>query len=438
MRQRERPLEEPGDAAVTGRRGEDAPVEGTDLLERVLEAGHLRRALQQVRRNQGALGGDGRTVDDLGAYGKTHGPTIRAALLEGTDVPQPVRRTAIPKAGGGTRKVGIPTVLDRFIEHVLRQGLQEAWDPTVSERSYGFRPQRRAHQAVGQAQAYIRAGDTGGGGHRPGAIVRPGAPRRLAEPGTPTGAGPAGASPDPLVPEGGSAEASGEPTVEGTPQGGPRSPLLAHLRLAALDKELEKRGHRFARDADAAHIDGRRRPAGARVMASVRRLLERKLRLKGNETMSAVDRPWNRTFLGCTFTRRPSPRRQVSEKALKAFTAQVGGLTGRMRGRTIRQIGQELRQLMWGGREFFGFAEVGSPLRDLDTWGRRRRRSYHWQQGGRRGARALRQGGVGRQWAWTTAKSAHGPWRLSQRPALGIALPQRYVAALGLPSLCED
>ena len=172
-------------------------------------------------------------------------------------------------------------------------------------------------------------------------------------------------------------------------------------------------------------------------MASVRRFLERKLRLKGHATKSAVDRPWNRTCLGFTFTRRHSNRRQVSEKALKAFKAKVRELTGRPRGRTIRQIVQERRQLMLGWRAFFGFAEGHSPLRDLDKWIRRRRRSYHWQQGGRRGYRELRKRGVGRHLAGNTAKSAHGPGRLSQSPALAIALPQRYFAALGLPNLSE-
>lgn len=225
--------------------------------------------------------------------------------------------------------------------------------------------------------------------------------------------------------------------MEGTPQGGPLSPLLANLLLDDLDQELEKRGHRFARYADDANIYVRSRQAGERVMASVRRFLERKLRLKVNETKSAVDRPWNRTFLGFTFTRRHSNRRRVSEKALKAFKAKVRELTGRTRGRTIRQIVQELRQLMLGWRAFFGFAEVHSPLRDLDKWIRRRLRSYHWKQWGRRGYRELRKRGVGRQLAWNTAKSAHGPWRLSQSPALAIALPQRYFAALGLPNLSE-
>jgi RNA-directed DNA polymerase len=216
-----------------------------------------------------------------------------------------------------------------------------------------------------------------------------------------------------------------------------RSPLLATLLLDEFDQELEKRGHRFARYADDANIYVRSRQAGERVMARVTRFLERKLRLKVNEAKSAVDRPWNRTFLGFTFTRRQPNRRQVSEKALQAFTAKVRELTGRTRGRTIRQIVQELRQLMRGWRAFFGFAEVRSPLRDRDKWLRRRLRSDHWKPWGRKRYRELRTRGVGRQLAWNTVKSAHGPWRLSQSPALAIALSQRYFATLGLPSLSE-
>jgi RNA-directed DNA polymerase len=232
-------------------------------------------------------------------------------------------------------------------------------------------------------------------------------------------------------------EGSMEPTVEGTPPGGPLSPLLANQLLDELDEELEKRGHRFARYADEANISVRSRQAGERVMASVRRFLERKRRLTGNEAKSAVDRPWNRTFLGVTCTRRRVNRRQVSEKALQAFKAKVRAITSRTRGRTIRQIVTELRQLMLGWRAFFGFAEVRSPLRELDKGIRRRLRSDPWKPWGRQSYRELRKRGVGRQLAWNTVKSAHGPWRLSQSPALAMALPQRYVAALGLPSLSE-
>jgi RNA-directed DNA polymerase len=228
-----------------------------------------------------------------------------------------------------------------------------------------------------------------------------------------------------------------EPTGEGTPQGSPLSPLLANLMLDDLDKELEKRGHRFVRYADDGNIYVRSRQAGERVMASVTRFLERRLRLKVNEAKSAVDRPWNRKFLGFTFTRTRPNRRKVSEKALKAFRAKVREVTNRTRGRTIRQIVAELRRTILGWRAYFKFTEVPSPLRDLDKWIRRRLRSYHWKQWGRRGYRELRKRGVSRDLAWNTAKSAQGPWRLSQSPALVIALPARYFAALGLPNLVE-
>jgi len=215
------------------------------------------------------------------------------------------------------------------------------------------------------------------------------------------------------------------------------SPLLANLLLDDLDKELEKRGHRFVRYADDGNIYVRSRRAGERVMASVARFLERKLKLKVNEAKSAVDRPANRKFLGFTFTRGRMPRRKVSEKAVLAFKAKVRELTNRTRGRTIRQIVKELRKYILGWKGYFGFAEVASPLHDLDKWIRRRLRSYHWKQWGRRGYRELRKRGISRDLAWNTAKSAHGPWRLSRSPALAIALPTRYFAGLGLPSLVE-
>lgn len=204
-----------------------------------------------------------------------------------------------------------------------------------------------------------------------------------------------------------------EPTVEGTSQGSPLSPLLANLLLDELDKELEKRGHRFVRYADDGNIYVRSRRAGERVMGRVRRFLERRLKLKVNEGKSAVDRPSNRKLLGFTFTRGRAVRRKVSEKSLLAFKAKVRELTGRTRGRAVGQVVKELGEYI------------------------RRLRSYHWKQWGRRGYRELRKRGISRELAWNTAKSAHGPWRLSQSPALAIALPARYFAALGLPSLVE-
>jgi hypothetical protein len=368
-RQLRLPLGNPGDETAPGTHGADAPVMGTDLMERVVEAKNLLAALRQVRRNRGAPGIDGMAVDDLVGHLQANWPTIRASLVTGTYQPQPVRRVVIPKAGGGSRNLGVPVVLDRFVEQTLLQVLQGI------------------HRFL-KAGVFTLEGVT-------------------------------------------------EPTVEGTPQGSPLSPLLANLLLDDLDKELEQRGHRFVRYADDGNIYVRSQRSGERVMASATRFLERKLKLKVNAAKSAVDRPWNRKFLGFTFTRGRVPRRKVSAKAVLAFKASVRELTRRTRGRTIRQIVKELRTYILGWRGYFGYAEVNSPLLELNKWIRRRLRSYHWKQWGRRGYRELRKRGVSCVLAWNTAKSAHGPWRLSQSPALTIALPARYFAALGLPNLVE-
>ncbi|MDY6948307.1 MAG: reverse transcriptase domain-containing protein [Pseudomonadota bacterium] len=227
-------------------------------------------------------------------------------------------------------------------------------------------------------------------------------------------------------------------TTRGTPQGGPLSPLLANVLLDELDRELERRGHRFVRYADDCNIYVRSGRAGERVLGSVRGFLEKRLKLKVNELKSAVDRPWRRRILSFTFTSSRGYRLSVSAKAIDALKSTVRDLTQRTRGRALKQIIDELRMTLLGWKAYFGRAEVISPLRELDQWIRRRLRCYQWKQWGSRGYRALRALGVSRELAWNTAKSAHGPWRLSRSPALTYAMPSKYFAGLGLPTLSRS
>lgn len=436
VKQLELPLGRPGDETATGEGKEDTPVGVLKLMERVLERENLLMALRQVKRNKGGPGIDGMTVEQLPDHLREHWSSIKAALLDGTYKPRPVKRVEIPKLGGGVRKLGVPTVVDRFIQQALLQVLQADWDPTFSSSSFGFRPDRSAHQALAQAQGYLRGGytwvvdiDLEKFFDRVNHDVLMRKVRARVE--------------DRRVlvlinrflKAGVSSKGDVEPAREGTPQGGPLSPLLANLLLDGLDKELERRGHRFARYADDCNVYVRSRVAGERVMASLRRFLARRLKLRINEEKSAVDRPWRRTFLGFTFTGRRPNRRKVSIKAVKAFKTNVREITRRTRGHAISRVIAELGTFLLGWKGYFGYAEVTSPLRDLEKWIRLRLRCYLWKQWGLRGYRELRRRGVDRELAWNTCKSAHGPWRLSQSPALYHALPNRYFAEHGLPSL---
>ena len=218
------------------------------------------------------------------------------------------------------------------------------------------------------------------------------------------------------------------------PQGGPLSPVLANVVLDELDWELDRRGHRFARYADDCNIVVRSERAGVRVMASVKRFIEGSLRLTVNTRKSAVDHPWNRTFLGFTVSRNEA-KLKVADQAIGKLKARIRELTRRTRGHRLLDVVAELRETLLGWKAYFGIAEVLSPLRDLDKWIRRKLRCYHWRQWGRAGYRELRRRGVSVREAWHTSKSAHGPWRLSNTPALAQALPARYFSNLGLPSL---
>ena len=407
-------------------------------MEAIVERGNLKKALAQVKRNKGAPGVDAMNVDELASYLKSHWPVIRAQLLDGTYKPQPVRRVEIPKATGGTRSLGIPTVLDRFIQQAALQVLQAAWDGSFSQGSFGFRPGRSAHQAVKRAQELIAAG------HRIVVdtdiekffdrvnhdilmvlVAKRVADRRILK--LIRGFLTAGVLEGGLV----------GPTDEGTPQGGPLSPLLSNLMLDVLDKELEKRGHRFVRYADDCNIYVRSYRAGERVMASVERFLESRLKLKINRAKSAVAPPVQRKFLGFSFTNRKEPKRRIAPQALARLKARVRELTRRTKGANLARIVEELSRYLNGWRGYFGFCETPSVLRALDEWIRRRLRAIAWKQWkrGRTRFAELRKRGVELNLAAQTAGSPHRPWRLSKSPALNLALSKTLLSDLGLASL---
>jgi RNA-directed DNA polymerase len=414
----------------------ESPADDGQLMEAICSRENLQAALKRVQSNKGGPGVDGMTVGQLPAYLRHHWPTLREQLLTGRYRPAPVRRVAIPKPSGGERKLGIPTVVDRFIQQAVLQVLQPAWDPTFSDHSYGFRPGRSAHQAVSAVQAYIAAGHTWVvdldlekffdrvNHDRLMALVA----RRVSDKRLLTLLRSylnAGVLDGDLV----------RATTEGTPQGGPLSPLLSNLVLDELDRELERRGHRFVRYADDVNIYVRSERSGLRVMASLERFITRKLRLTVNSAKSAVARPWERTFLGFTFTRRHL-RRRVSPGAICRFKMKVRRLTGRMGGRSLRQVIRSLGPLLRGWRSYFGFAET-NELRDLDGWIARRLRCMlwkHWQRGRRRFAE-LRRRGVPLGLAAGTIRHIQGPWRASRTIAMSQALPRHCLDDLGLPRL---
>ena len=297
---------------------------------------------------------DGMTVHELPEYLKQHWPAIREQLLSGTYKPQPVKRVEIPKPDGGVRKLGIPTVLDRFIQQAVMQVLQRKWDRTFSDHSYGFRPGRSAHQAVAAGAAVHRRRLSLGGGSGSGEVLRPGQSRQTDGEDRGAGERQANVEADPGVSAAGVME-NGlvSPVDEGTPQGGPLSPLLSNIVLDEFDRELERRGLRFARYADDSNIYVRSRRAGERVMESVTRFITRKLKLKVNQQKSAVARPWERKFLGFSFTSAGIPKRRIAPKAVDRFKERVRELTSRTRGVSIEQMAEELTRISAGMDRLF-------------------------------------------------------------------------------------
>ncbi len=427
-----------GIESLTTARGPERPASGERLMEEVCERTNLKQARRRVRANKGSAGIDGRPVDDLPGYLSAHWPAIRGRLLAGTYRPQPVRRVEIPKPDGGVRALGIPTALDRFIQQALLQVLQRGWDATFSEHSYGFRPHRSAHQAVARAQHYIAEGygwvvdldlekffDRGNHDMLMGRVAK-----RIADMRVRTLIRAylnAGVMENGLV----------SPTDEGTPQGGPLSPLLSNLLLDDLDRELERRGHCFVRYADDCNVYVRSERAGQRVLEGLTDFLTRRLKLRVNQAKSAVARPAARKFLGFSFTGGSTPRRRIAPKAIIRFKARVRQLTRRTRGISLPQMVAELTTYLRGWRGYFAFCQTPSVLRDLDSWVHRRLRCVVWKQWkrGRRRFRELRRLGIGVDLAAQTAGSPHGPWRISRSPALSIAFPGAYFDSLGLPRL---
>jgi group II intron reverse transcriptase/maturase len=409
-------------------------------MERVCERANLQAALKRVKKNKGSAGIDGMTVNELSAHLRANWPALREQLLSGTYQPLPVRRHAIKKSDGGERELGIPTVVDRFIQQAILQVLGPRFDPTFSQYNYGFRPGRSAHDAIVQAQRYMNDGrrivvdvdlekffDRVNHDVLMGRLAKRIEDKRLLR----------------LIRRyleaGMMANGVAMQRREGTPQGGPLSPLLANVLLDEVDKELERRGHAFVRYADDCNVYVRSRRAGERVMKILRRLFA-KLRLRVNESKSAIDRPWKRKLLGYSFWNAPGKtlKRKVAPTALAAMKDRVREITRRRRSQSIARVVADLRSYLVGWKSYFRLAETPRVFADLDPWIRHRIRALHlkhWKQGTTI-IRELCARGVPRYKAEVVARNCGSWWRNSGL-AINIAFPLRYFDGLGLPRLAS-
>jgi len=439
---------DPGEAQETrgkeiearpARHGHESPARTDQMMEEIGEWGNLKQAMWRVKANKGSAGIDGMSVDELPDYAKLL--AIRDQLLNGSYTPQPVKRVEIPKPDGGMRKLGIPTALDRFVQQAMMQVLQRQWDETFSDSSLGFRPERSAHQAVAQAQKYIAAGygwvvdldlekffDRVNHDKLMGEIAKRVRDKRLLK--LIRALLNAGVMEDGLV----------SPSVAGTPQGGPLSPLLSNLVLDELDRELERRGHRFVRYADDCNIYVRSERAGQRVMESVRAFITKRLQLKVNEKKSAVARPQERKFLGFSFSDGPEIRRKIAPKAVAWFKERIRDITRQAKSVSLDTTMAVIGPYMRGWRGYFGFCETPDLLIQLTRWIRLRLRAALWRQWKtpRRRRAMLIQLGVRGALAASTAASSRGPWHLARTKALSIALSNAYFRSRGFPSLFEQ
>lgn len=435
-----------GEAPTSRRKGTESSLaryeserlaESERLMEAVCEARNLKQALRRVKSNGGSPGIDGMGVEELAGWLIGNWSGIREELLKGTYRPKAVKRVEITKPEGGVRRLGVPTVVDRFVQQAVLQVLQRDWEPTFSESSYGFRPERSAHEAVKRAQGYIEEGyrwvidmdlekffDTVHQDRLMARVATRVQDKRML--GLIRGFLQSGVLEEGLV----------SPTEEGTPQGGPLSPLLSNIVLDELDQELEKRGHKFVRYADDCNVYVRSERAGRRVMDSLRRVISSRLRLRVNESKSAVDKPYRRKFLGFSFTSHKKPKRRIAPQALARFKTRVRTLTSRMRGRNVKAVITELNSYLNGWRGYFGFCETPSVLKELDGWIRRRLRCYLWKQWktiARRRTELLRLGAP-QSWAWNLSASGRGAWYISD--ILGkFMLPKYFDDTLHLTRL---
>jgi len=408
------------------------------MLERILSRENLIAALNRVERNKGSHGVDGMPVRQLRTYLMEHGDSLLADIRAGTYHPHPVRRVEIPKPNGGKRKLGIPTVVDRFIQQAIAQVLTKVYDPTFSTHSYGFRPNKRGHDAVREARTYIQQGyrwvvdldlEKFFDKVNHDRLMRT-LSKRIEDPKVLKLIRrylQAGVMEDGLV----------RPNTEGAPQGGPLSPLLSNIVLDELDKELEKRGLPFVRYADDCNIYVRSERAGQRVMTSITKFIEGKLKLKVNKEKSAVDRPWKRKFLGFSFTFHKDPKIRIAKESIKRFKQRIQELTSRRKSMNMTDRIEKLNRYLVGWLGYYQLAETPSIFRDLDSWIRRRLRMIRWKEWKKVQTKYknLKKLGVktGKAWEWANTRKAY--WRVAQSPILHKALGDQYWVKQGLKSL---
>ncbi|BAB03943.1 group II intron reverse transcriptase/maturase [Halalkalibacterium halodurans] len=410
------------------------------MLERILSRENLIQALERVEKNKGSYGVDEMDVKSLRLHLHENWTSIRNEIIEGSYFPKPVRRVEIPKPNGGVRKLGIPTVMDRFLQQAIAQILTQLYDPTFSERSFGFRPHRRGHNAVRQAKQWMKEGyrwvvdidlekffDK---------VNHDRLMRKLSS-----------RIQDPRVLQlirrylqtGVMERGLVSPNTEGTPQGGPLSPLLSNIVLDELDNELEKRGLKFVRYADDCNIYVRSKRAGLRIMESVTSFIENRLKLKVNREKSAVDRPWNRKFLGFSFTRGKDPKMRVSKESVKRLKQRIRELTSRRHSMKMSDRLRRLNRYLTGWLGYYQVVDTPSILAQIDAWIRRRLRMIRWKEWKTTSARQknLVRLGIKKAKAWQWANSRKGYWRVAHSPIMDYALNSEYWKGQGLMSLAE-